>query len=187
MAGSGARAALLALVVAATSCGGTQRGARASGGDEGAAEPSFSCHGRRAEYMVVGGFAAAESGVSVVCDNDRPHVIKWQSESVGGQRQESNLKLSGEQFEGFWEKIDATGWRNVPEQCSASGPRKAKGKKKSAPSTPAEPIYTIDVSEGKMSKSFTCAGKELPFPYDRLVNELDLRANGFGDDAGGPL
>jgi hypothetical protein len=39
----------------------------------------------------------------------------------------------------------------------------------------------IEVGDYAMSVTLNCDGTTLPFPYDRFVNELDLRAAGFGD------
>ncbi|MCP4447052.1 MAG: hypothetical protein GY811_17145 [Myxococcales bacterium] len=47
-----------------------------------------------------------------------------------------------------------------------------------------EPVYVIDVADHSLSNSVNCQGKTLPFPYDRIVNELNLRAAGFGDKDG---
>jgi hypothetical protein len=130
----------------------------------------FECNSRRAEYLVVGGFVAPEAGISMVCDGSGPRIITWRVET-GDNRVESTFTLSGEQFESTWEQIDSTGWRFLEKDC---GNRKRKG----------EPIYTIDIGDHATQVSLVCVGKELPFPYDRLVNELDLRAAGFGNDAG---
>ena len=132
----------------------------------------FECNSRRAEYLVVGGFVAPEAGISMVCDGGGPRIITWRVEP-GDDRVEQTHALSAEQFEATWEQVDSTGWRFLDKEC---GNPKRKG----------EPIYTIDIGDHASQVSLSCVGKELPFPYDRLVNELDLRAAGFGDDAGDP-
>ena len=166
-----ARGALLALGVVATlgACGGRQHTHAAAGGDS-----NFECLQRSSEYMVVGGFAAAEAGVSMLCDEGRPRIVKWTADE-SGHRTKVTHALTGAEFDEVWGKIDATGWRFLGKKC----PNPGAGKK--------DPIYTIDVGDAKTRVDLTCVGKELPFPYDRLVNELDLRAAGFGDDAGAPL
>ena len=134
--------------------------------------PPFECSSRRAEYLVVGGMVAPEAGVSMVCDGSGPRIITWRNEE-GEHRVEDTHPLSAEQFEATWEQIDSTGWRFLEKDC---GNPKRKG----------DPIYTIGVGDHATQVDLVCGGKELPFPYDRLVNELDLRAAGFGDDAGDP-
>jgi hypothetical protein len=167
--------ALAALAAAAPSCGGGSS-SRARRSDAG-----FECLSRRAEYMVVGGLAAPEAGVSLECDRGRPRITRWTSD--GGSREvvRSIHPLSPEQFDRAWERIDSTGWRFLARTCPGSPPprRRRRG-------GPTLPVYTIDVADSGTSVSLSCAAAELPFPYDRLVNELDLRASGFGDDAGSP-
>jgi hypothetical protein len=171
--------------VAALSCG----GGRSSGG-RGPSTAGFECLSRRAEYMVVGGLAAPEAGVSLECDRGRPRITRWTSD--GGSREvvRSTHPLSPEQFERAWERIDSTGWRFLARTCPGAAPprRRARGAS-NGPRQGARwgtPVYTIDVADSGSSVSLTCAAADPPFPYDRLVNELDLRAAGFGDDAGSP-
>jgi hypothetical protein len=165
------------LVMAATSaCGG---GAVAAAAEADEPLVDFECNRRRAEYMVVGGFVAPESGVTMDCAHGQPRIVRWRSDG-GAEQIRSAHPLTAEQFEATWEKIDATGWRFLARTCAGSRPA---GKK---PRGPRQPIYTIDVGDSSSSVSLSCTGVELPFPYDRLVNELDLRAAGFGDDAGSP-
>lgn len=130
----------------------------------------FECKGRRVEYMVAGGFVADEAGVSVLCDNENPRLIKWRVDS--DKRSESVHKLSGEQFDELWEKVDATGWRYLDSECD------------NPDAAPDDPAYVIDLSDFTGSVTLSCSGKELPFHYEGIVSELDLRAAGFGDQHG---
>ncbi|HLU67041.1 MAG TPA: hypothetical protein VKZ63_12235 [Kofleriaceae bacterium] len=156
-------APLMLVATAALACGGQQR-ARGGGGASG----TFECFSRRAEYMVVGAFVAPEAGVSMLCDGDRPRLVVWRVDA-SGQRSEESHELTEQQFESTWEQIDSTGWRYLDRTCD--NPQALKG----------DPIYTIDLADDRTTASLTCTGKELPFPYDRLVNELDLRAAGLGN------
>ena len=159
--------ARLLIALLAAGCGGGGASAQASA----PVSADFECNGRRAEYMVVGGLVAPEAGVSMDC-SQRPRLIKWRSED-GEKQIRSTHTLTAEQFDSTWEKIDATGWRFLARTCPGAAAR-------------ARPVYTIDVGDSAASVSLSCSGVTLPFPYDRLVNELDLRAAGFGDDAGSP-
>jgi hypothetical protein len=163
---------LLLVAALAAACGSSTPRRRAAGSSE-----EFECLGRRAEYMVVGGFVAPEAGISMVCDNDRPMLTVWRVDQ-GGSRSEHDHPLSPGQFDDTWEKVDSTGWRYLDKECPGST-ASSKPKKGRA----ADPLYTIDVSASKVSSSFVCGAKELPFPYNQLVNELDLLAAGF-DQAG---
>lgn len=134
----------------------------------------FECNERQVGYTVVGGFIADEAGIAMQCEGENPQILKWQSDSTGIRKQKE-FPLTAEQFDSVWEKIDATGWRNLGQDCK--NPNAQGG----------DPSYMIDVGDYAMSVTFNCDGKTLPFPYDRIVNELDLRAVGFGvQDPGVP-
>lgn len=159
---------LIVIVLVAAACGSSTPRRRAPGENV-----EFECRSRRAEYMVVGGFVAPEAGVSMVCDNDRPMLTVWRVDQ-GESRSEKDHAISPGQFEDTWEKIDSTGWRYLEKECPGSTAQKKPKKGRVA-----DPLYTIDVGDHALTVNFTCGAKELPFPYNQLVNELDLLAAGF--------
>lgn len=130
----------------------------------------FECNDRRVAYMVAGGFAADEAGVTVECEGENPRLTNWRMDD--GERSEKTSKLSGEQFDTLWKNIDSTGWRHVDQDCKNAGAKDG------------DPAYVIEVGDHAMNVTLNCDGTTLPFPYDRIVNELDLRAAGFGDQDG---
>lgn len=130
----------------------------------------FECNDRMMAYMVAGGFGAEEAGVTVQCDNKNPRLTKWRLEE--GERTEATHYLSGEQFDTLWKHVDSTGWRHVDQDC------------KNPEASDGDPAYLIEVADHAMNVTLNCDGTTLPFPYDRIVNELDLRAAGFGDQHG---
>jgi hypothetical protein len=153
---------MIAAALAAAACGGAQQ----TGG--GGQVAGFACKGRRIEYTVAGGLAGVENGVSVICQEPSPMLKKWRA-AGGGEQAESNAhSMTQSDFEELWKKIESTGWRNL-ENCSnpAAGDQ--------------DPVYTVDVSDDKSSVSLSCPGQAstMPFPFDRLINELDLAAGGF--------
>ena len=127
----------------------------------------FECNDRSISYMVAGGFAAEEAGVTVECSGENPRLTTWRLDD--GQRSEKSNPLGGEQFDTLWKNIDSTGWRHVDPECK--NPNAKDG----------DPAYIIEVADHAMTVTLNCDGTSLPFPYDRIVNELDLRAAGFGD------
>tara|TARA_R110002096_G_scaffold44526_12_gene120418 strand:+ start:45872 stop:46369 length:498 start_codon:yes stop_codon:yes gene_type:complete len=156
------RAALIASAVATLfSC--SKQGKTATARDL----SQFECNERRVEYFVAGGFGAEEAGVTMVCDNQNPRIEKWRVDD--GERSESTHELSSHQFNEVWIRIDSTGWRHLSEECKNPGAESD------------DPAYVIDVGDHAKNISINCQGKTLPFPYDRIVNELDLRAAGFGE------
>lgn len=152
----------LAVIVAAPACGGGQHASAGSGEVAG-----FDCRGRKIEYMVSGGLAGVEAGVSVVCHQSTPTLRKWRGAGEGNQAESKTFELSQADFELLWKKIESTGWRYL-DNCDSQG-------------APEDPVYTVDVGDSKSSVSLSCQGQELPFPFNRLVNELDLQAAGFPD------
>jgi hypothetical protein len=136
----------------------------------------FECHERRAEYSVQGGMLSMgeglqepEAGVMVSCAGDQgPRLEKWQLLDKGGKRKSDVRKLSSGDFDVFWAKIESTGWRNLSE-CENPG----------APQD--DPVYTITISNDQAEYTTTCQGRDLPFPFDRIRNELDLAAAGYSN------
>src|SRR5262245_55988760 len=158
------RLAWAVLAALAAGCGGAQE----TGG--GGQVSDFHCHGRRIEYTVTGGLAGVENGVSVICHEPSPALKKWRA-AGGGEQAESNAhSMTQAAFEDLWKRIESTGWRNL-ENCS----NPAADEK--------DPVYTVDVADDKSSVSLSCPGQAstMPFPFDRLINELDLAAGGFPD------
>jgi hypothetical protein len=135
----------------------------------------FECKGRRAEYTVTGGLMSVgkglvepEAGVTVTCVGEEgPRLEKWRMLNDKGDRQSSSHPFTADQFETFWAKIESSGWRNLSE-CENPG----------APAD--DPLYAFVIADHQTELSTSCPGRDLPFPFDRLRNELDLAAAGYG-------
>ena len=156
-------AALVGTAVLLFACGARDGAAVGS-----AASGSFACEGRQVEYAVAGGFVADEAGVILQCSGGSPRLVQWRLEG-SGERARDTHQLSADEFDTLWRKIESTGWRNLGD---CDNPAAADD----------DPVYMIDIANHSHSISVTCQGKarELPFPYDRIVNELDLKAAGMG-------
>lgn len=150
---------LLALVLVAAGCGGGQEQVATAESSEG-----FRCKERVVEYVVAGGFAAEKLGITIACSDAGASLVKWRMSDGDETRSQHALAIS--EFEALWERIESTGWRQL---VSCDNPAAAEG----------DPVYAFHVSDHSHEARVTCAGKQLPFPYDRLVNELDLKAAGF--------
>jgi hypothetical protein len=150
--------ALAALVLVA-GCGGGQAQPAATGSTAG-----FQCKDRVVEYVVAGGFAADKLGITIACTDGGASLVKWRVVDGAEQRAEDALGIG--EFEDLWERIESTGWRQL---VSCDNPAAA----------PGDPVYAFHISDHSHEARVTCTGKQLPFPYDRLVNELDLKAAGF--------
>lgn len=154
-----------AVAVALAACGGAQHQA-AHAGD---AEP-IQCKGRHADYAVVGGFVAPESGVEITCKDGVARVVAWRMENKAGKRHSRSRRLGEAEFEKAWQGVEDTGWRNLSDCNNANA---GKG----------DPVYTFHISDLDKHISVTCRGKSqtLPFPYDRLVTQFDLLSGSISD------
>jgi hypothetical protein len=148
--------------VAATACGGGSQTGRSM-----ERVTDFECRERRVEYLLAGGFVALEAGVSVTCKGDTVSLKTWRVTDKAGTTHRKSHALSQVEFDELWAKIESTGWRNLGD---CDNPEAGDG----------DPLYVIDIGDIDYNVSLNCQGKgELPFPYNRLVNELDLKAAGF--------
>lgn len=161
-----ARAALVCAAIAIAASGCPKKTGPAA--ETANVDPGFECNQRKAEYVVEGGFAAAEAGVITQCDDNRPRLTKWSQDENGTRDEESHL-LSSDTFDDMWKVIDDTGWRYVADECE------------NPEATDQDPIYTIEIADYAVTKTLTCQGKEIPFPYHQLVRELDVRAAAAGE------
>ncbi len=154
-------AVAVATLLLAAACGG-------AGGSRGKLRTieEFTCQKRRAEYSATGGFGFVEAGVAISCSGETAKLDTWRVLNDKGNRKDSSFSLSQVEFEDLWKRIESTGWRNLTD-CNNPG------------AADDDPAYTIDISDENTEVSLSCQGKELPFPFDRLVNELDLKAAGF--------
>jgi hypothetical protein len=153
---------VLAVVAMTAACGG---GARSGATLE--RVPDFECRERRMEYLLAGGFVALEAGVSVTCNGDKVTLKTWRVTDKAGTTHTKTHAMSQVEFNELWSKIESAGWRNLGD---CDNPDAAEG----------DPLYVIDIGDIDHNVSLNCHGKGvLPFPYDRLVNELDLKAAGF--------
>lgn len=149
----------LLCLTAAAACSGAQKRAER--------DEDFRCRDRRAMYVATGTLLYAEQGIRLSCEGDVPLVEKFFIAKDGTEKRKS-AEITSYRWEEAWEEFESAGWRllgDCPENPSASE---------------RDPIYTFEVSDGEKTGTFMCRGIELPFPYDRLRNALDLAAAGIG-------
>ncbi|MCG8420171.1 MAG: hypothetical protein MJE77_19750 [Proteobacteria bacterium] len=121
----------------------------------------FECNERRAAYILRGGFTGYEVGVAIDCDKSGPRVYTWQLAAENDTRATREHSLSPGEFDRIWQAIESTGWRNLGD---CNNPHAEEG----------DPTYKIGIKDHSIANSMACSGKALPFPYNRLVDELDL-------------
>jgi hypothetical protein len=148
-----AKTACVVIAILAAGClGGGSKQQRGGADDDDIDE--FKCNGRRAAYLLVGGFVAAEMGIQIQCAEDRPSLTKWTADE-SGEREEAKYPIGRDDFEQIWRAFA---------DCLNSAAKDD------------DQIYTFDVADDDSQVAFTCQGKEQPFPFDRLVNALDIAA-----------
>ena len=155
-----------ALVLAA--CGGAPKAAPHR-------DASFACNQRAASYTISGHISGDELGVLIDCDGPNgTRILRWKVDKKGTRVEDAHALTSGE-FDKLWTKLEGTGWRNLKD-CPAGG-----GK--------SEPVYTFDLKDDTDKMSFSCQARQLPYPYNDLVDPLDLAASQgrgqLGGDRGG--
>jgi hypothetical protein len=158
---------LMALLLAACPGGGTAKRSTTTAADD------FKCNGRRAEYAVAGGLMSRQqsglvepnAGVVVTCV-DSPRLEKWRLLDDG--KKSASHSLTPDEFESFWSQIEDVGWRNLKD-CD------------NPDAAPDDPVFEFTLSDDDSSVQLTCAGKELPFPFDRLRNTFDTTAAPYAD------
>jgi hypothetical protein len=173
LAASGAIAAVTALAAVAAvaaavlwGCGGGQREQSARDAQR------FDCRGRRASYIATHHLAGDEIGVQIDCADAGPRIKRWRSER-SGTRQEDARSLTPGEFDKVWREIDGTGWPNLHDCGNGTG-----GKR--------DPIYVFDIKDDQNQASFQCQSQSVPYPYNGIVDPLDLAAQAgrrqLGDD-----
>lgn len=153
---------LVAALALAAGCGGGAKNTQTDDDDE---IEQFKCNGRRGEYLVVGGFVAAELGIRIECEGDHPILTKWTVDD-DGERDESEHVIGRANFNEIWRAFEDAGWRNLADCMNTA----AKDD---------DQVYTFEVRNDDAQVTFVCQGKQLPFPFDRLVNALDVAAGEF--------
>lgn len=156
----------VALVIVLAGCGGAQK-------HEAAEEAqSFECKDRIASYVVSHHMGGDELGVEMDCSQAGPRIRRWRTDKVG-TRQEDAHALTPREFDKAWAEIDGTGWPNLHDCTNGTG-----GK--------SDPVYVFDVKDDQNTASFQCQSQSMPYPYNDIVDPLDLAAqNGrgqLGDD-----
>ncbi len=139
-------------VLMVTACGGTQRHAGGGGAD-------FKCGGRRAEYMESGSIMYAEQGVRMKCEGDVPMVEEYY-DSDDGKEKKRSAKIGAGAWNKSWEDLENGGWRRLTDCSNPEAGDK-------------DPIFTFEIADEDKTVTFRCQGKQLPFPFDTVLNALD--------------
>ncbi|MEJ7598363.1 MAG: hypothetical protein WKG01_10670 [Kofleriaceae bacterium] len=157
------RSALCLIVLVA--CGGRQDQVNRERED-------FICRDRIASYVATRHLGGDELGVQMDCAETGPRIKRWRVDKTGARLEDARSLTPGE-FDRVWREIAGTGWPNLTDCGNVTA-----GKH--------DPIYTFDVKDDQNTATFACQSREMPYPYDGIVNPMDSAAqkgrNQLGDD-----
>jgi len=133
-------------------------------------ETRFDCRNRLASYVASHHLGGDELGVQLDC-KDGPRIKRWRTDKKG-TRQEDARSLTPGEFDKLWTAIDGTGWANLKDCANGSGGKSA-------------PVYVFDVKDDQNTASFQCQSQSVPYPYNGLVDPLDMAAQQGKGQLGG--
>jgi hypothetical protein len=153
--------------IAVAACGGAQSQADRE-------RQRFECNDRMAGYVATQTLGAAEMGVAISCDQG-PRLVRWRV-TTDGTRAEETRNLTPGEFDKLWYKVDASGWRDL-KSCAGDGGDD-------------DPIFKFSFKDWTGDAQFECQTRKPPFPYNTILDELDLAAawgrKQLGPDEGPP-
>jgi hypothetical protein len=129
----------------------------------------FNCRDRLASYVAHS--SGNEYGVQIDCAEAGPRIKRWRSDKQGKHLADER-HMTPHEFDKLWSEIDAVGWPNLHDCTNGS-----LGK--------SDPLYQFDVHDDQNKSTFQCQTVEVPYPYDDIVNPLDLAANQGRKQLGG--
>lgn len=160
------RSAAVGLIALATAgCGGRQRQA-----DEEMVR--FDCKERIVSYVATRHLGGDEVGVQMDCAEMGPRIKRWRMDKSGG-RVEDARSMTPIEFDNVWKQIDGVGWQYL-KNCD------------NGTNNDHDPVYVFDVKDDQAQASFQCKSQTMPFPYNSIVDPLDLAAQQGRGQLGDP-
>jgi len=168
---AGAAALIAAAMVAGAGAGAA--GCGASARDQARREAQdFNCRDRSVSYTATRHIAGDEIGVQMDCAAAGPRLLRWKTDRTGN-RIEGSSSMTPAEFDRVWREIDGTGWEYLKD-CTTG----TLGKQ--------DPVYVFDVKDDQNHGTFQCQSLTMPFPYNGIVDPLDLASqrgrNQLGDE-----
>jgi hypothetical protein len=161
----GAAGAALGIAIAAVAAGAAvaAAGCGASAREQARREAQdFRCRDRAISYTATRHIAGDEIGIQMDCASAGPRIVRWKMDRTGN-RIEDKQSLTPNEFDRVWREIAGTGWENLKDCTTGS-----LGKQ--------DPVYSFDIKDDQNQAAFQCQSKVLPFPYNGLVDPLDMAA-----------
>lgn len=137
-------------------CGARQKQALAE-------QQSFDCRERQVGYTATNHLGGEELGVQMDCATKGPQITRWRVLRDGTRFEDARAMTPGE-FDDVWKQIAGSGWEYL-EDCT------------NGTLDDGDPIFVFDVRDDQSSKVFKCQSRTMPYPYNTLVDPLDLAAH----------
>ncbi len=158
------RNALLVVVLGLAACGARQRQAN----DE---AQEFVCKDRLVSYVVSHHMGGDEVGVQMDCSKG-PAIKRWKIDKKG-TRIDDARSLTPREFDKVWSEINGSGWENLKDCGNGTGGDR-------------DPIYVFDIKDDQNTASFQCQSQSMPYPYNTIVDPLDVAAQSGRGQLGDP-
>jgi len=153
-------------IVVLAGCGGARARAQREAVD-------FQCRDRLISYAANHHMGGDEVGVQMDCAEKGPRIKRWRMDREG-HRTNDEHPISPADFDKVWTEVDGTGWPNLHDCGNGTGGDQ-------------DPIYTFDIHDDQNKASFTCQSRTMPYPYNDLVDPLDVEAQKSGGQLGGEV
>ena len=125
-------------------------------------QEQFDCKDRLVSYVVSGHMGASELGVQMDC-SEGPRIKRWKVDKQGA-RIDDTRAMTPSEFDKIWREVDGTGWTYLKDCANGSG-----GKQ--------DPVYVFDIKDNQAAATFQCQTDTVPYPYNGLVDPLDVAAH----------
>jgi len=158
-------ALLLGAALAAAGCGARQKQADAEAQE-------FACKDRIVSYMATHHLGGDEIGVQMDCASAGPRIKRWRIDKAGTRQEDARSMTPGE-FDGVWKEIDGSGWAFLKDCSNGDG-------------GPQDPVYVFDIKDDQQQASFQCQSMKMPYPYNTIVDPLDLASQQGRKQLGDP-
>ncbi len=152
------------MVVGLAACGARQRQANEEAQD-------FQCKDRLASYVVSHHMGGDEVGVQMDCSNG-PQIKRWKIDKAG-TRLEDARSLTPREFDKVWAELNGSGWEYLKDCANGTAGER-------------DPIYVFDVKDDQSKASFQCQSQSMPYPYNTIVDPLDVAAQSGRKQLGDP-
>jgi hypothetical protein len=125
----------------------------------------FECRDRYATYHTSHHLSGDEIGVQMDCASAGPRIVRWRT-SKAGNRLEDARSLPPAEFDRIWNQIDGIGWPFLKDCTNGTDGAN-------------DPVYLFEIKDDQNQSSFSCQSTTMPYPYNSIVDPLDLAAQ-FG-------